>query len=55
MRDLPVVPGMEGIEANGSYWIEELGAWIAEDRYERVIIRDAVGAGAKIILGRDLK
>ena len=51
LRELPGDPAMEIQEA---YWIEELDAWIAEDRYEKAIIREAMGLSAKILLGKDL-
>lgn len=51
MRELPAEPGME---ADFTYWIEELSAWIAEDDEEAEIIRESFGADAKIILGSDL-
>ncbi len=52
MRGLPGDPGMEEEVA---YWIEELGAWIAEDEEEAETIREAMGEGVKILFGRDLE
>ena len=51
MRDIQTEPGMERIDA---YWIEELGAWIAADDEEEVMIREAVGESATILKGKDL-
>ena len=52
MKALLTRPGMEDIHG---CWIEDLGAWIAEDEDEAETIREAMGNEAKIILGRDLK
>lgn len=52
---LKSISGDPTIASQDAYWIEELQAWIAETRHERLIIRDAMGADAKIILGRDLR
>jgi len=51
-RDIQTEPGMERIDA---YWIEELGAWIAGDDEEELMIRKAVGDAATILRGKDLK
>jgi hypothetical protein len=43
------------MEQEVAYWIEELGAWIAEDEDEAETIREAMGDGVKILLGRELE
>lgn len=52
MRERPSEPGLAPSHV---YWIEELGAWIAEDEQEAETIREAMGEGVKILFARDLE
>ncbi len=52
--ELRSLPAESGMEPESAFWIDELSAWIAADEEEAAIIREAIGAEARIIMAKDL-
>lgn len=51
--ELRLVTILEGLEDEPAYWIDDLGAWVAEDEEQRELLREAL-PDATILLPSEL-